>query len=1368
MSPSANITDGDDTTNISEANGGVTDLGVTFITNNDGLRDTTNTSGTTTLDIDDYVDFEFSIVASTSAVEGETYCFRLARVGVPLSVYSEFPAVTISADVLVGSFGTQIATAAVLDTNVYLGGGFSVIENSGSRNVTSIRVKEQGSVDGATDIENLKLYYDLDTSAPYNCSSESYSGSETQYGATSTGGFSGVGETATFSDSVAITTTATLCAYVVLDVTAEALNTETLDVIVESGSTDVVVSGLASVGPSGHIDITSSTTIQGAILTQSGYHWRNDNGTEVTASSASSGTENTPLTEFPQNSAIRLRFGITNTGLESSVPARYRLEYSPKITTCDVANVWTDVDADLDGWDMNDSTFLTNGDSTTDISVGNGGVSNGVGSFVGSNGGVRDTESQTATTTIPVDDYTDIEFSIISTEFTSFDTAYCFRVSANRSAFSVYSQYAELTTAPKRDFKIQRGSVQVSGTSTVVLAGVGYTAPASTTLAFVRITNSNQTGSGNSAATAAQNADDMTAYILNPSNIGTSFTIARPPAATSNTRVDWEIIEFVGNPGTDNEMIVRGVGTVSYTTSSLVATGTVLSNVDSDNKVVVFITGSSNRNASRNFYASQVTSSWDVASQAPVFNRGANGGSIADVSYAVVEFVGDNWNVQRAQHSYTAAGVTETESITSVNSLARTFLHTQKRMGATTNVVHHGHQVWLSSIGAVSFQLETGASVAVEQTSVAWVIENIQSGDGAMNVQRSNGNTTGGTGPLALSIILSSPMEATNNTSIMANSSSAGADTNYGRAMAGFTITSTSTYQIWRSSTGALLTYRVELLEWPVADLAIRQNYYRFYVDNNALLPTDAWPPGGLNLGENNSITTADEPLGIGERVRLRITLETSNANMPAGLQNFKLQYALKSPVCTLWNNLGEAGDSSVWRGFAATGTTDGTSLSLNPPTGGDLLISVADVAGSLVHENPSAVNPYPIVAGSNVEYDWYIEQNGANPQSTYCFRVVKSDGTELAGYNIDCPQIRTAGFTPLTKNWRWYSDIQNETPTSTSALSSENVAPIDIANTDTLALRVSVEERRNAQGENIKFKLQFSEDITFSNPIDVVSSSSCQERSLWCYAEGGGVDNQYITTQLLSDGDGCVASVGSGCGRHNTNASSTTNHTHFGAVTQEYSFTLRHVAARVNAVYYFRLYDVTNDVPVNFAPGSAYPSLVTEGPLLELSLSGLPSGTSTAGVVTDIGTSPTGVGFGTLALNTELVAAHRITVSTNATEGYQLFKFARQQLQSSPGVFIPPVSGTNSAPSNWAVACNVLSTGCFGYHATDPTLKNGSTRFAPSDTYAGLELIPVEVMYSSIPSTDTHDIVYRIRVNQLQPAGDYETEIVYLAVPSY
>ena len=1371
MADSSNITDGADTTDIIVGNGGLTNLpGANYLTTNGAFRDSNNTTPSLTLNPDDFFEAEFSIMASSTAEEGSTYCFRATGGGQPLSEYTNYPTATINSDVTVSSLGTLSTNATVGVTDVYAGGAFAIIENSSARNITSVTITELGTIDEVAALDNIRLYYDLDSSAPYNCSSETYAGTENQYGSAVTGGFTDPGGSAIFTDSVISSTTAALCLYVVYDVAAEANNGDTISLAINSPAADVAASGGASIGPSGQVIISGETTVVGPILTQTNYHWRNDNGNETAATSATGGTENTLLSDFSLESPIRLRLAVTNTGSVTGPETRFRLEYAPRITTCDMATVWTDVDSSLDGWDMFDSTFLTNGSDTTNLTVGNGGVSNSPGTFITPNGGVRDTESLSASTSIPTDDYVELEYSITSTEFTSYGTTYCFRVSADSSPLAVYTNYAELTTAPKRDFKIQRGVTQVSGTSATLLAGTDYVAPASSSLAFVRITNSHHTGAGNTAATAGQNADDVTAYISNPGNLLTSFTITRPPAALSNTRVEWEIVEFIGKQDTDNEIRVRSVDTVSYTTATVVATGTPVVGVANDSDVVVFVTGVANRNASRNFYAGLVTAEWDSVTQSPVFRRGAAGASIAEVSYAVVEFVGANWQVQRVEHSYAASGVTETENITAVNSLARTFLHVQKRMGATTNVVHFGHEVWLSSIGAISFQLESGASVAVEQTSVAWLVENIQSGLGEMNVQRSNGATNGGTGPLTLTVNLPTPVASVNNTSIMANTRAAGANTTYPRPLAGFGLTSTSTYTIWRSNTGSNMTYRVELIEWPVADLSLRQNYYRFYVNNGELTPTEAWPPNLAGLGENTSITVSDEPLGTGDKVRVRMTIRTSNATMPAGFVNFKLQYGVRATTCSAidggsWFDVGAISSGTVWRGFASATTTDGQSLSTNPPNPGDLLISVADIAGSLVQQNPTAANPYPTLDGSDIEYDWHLEHNGAIPQSTYCFRAVKSDGTPLDGYN-NYPQIRTAGYTPATTVWRWYSDINNETPTTPLAL--EEVAPTNIANNDTLALRIAVTERRNVQGDNIKFKLQFSEDPTFATAYDVVATSSCLERSLWCYTDGPVPDNQTISTSVLSSSDSCVGGSGFGCGVHNSSGEYATGDIHYASTTKEHSFTIRQVAARVQAVYYFRLYDVSNDAPVNHVDGNTFPSLVVEGPYLNFSLSGLPSGTSTAGVITDVSSSPVGIGFGFLSLGTEYIGAHRVTVESNATEGYQLFKFARKQLESQAGVFIPPIAATNLIPDSWADACAPTSTGCFGYHVTDPTLKDGSTRFAASDTYAALETTPVEIMYSGIPSSDTHDIVYRIKVNQLQPAGTYETEIVYLAVPSY
>lgn len=1367
MSLSANFVEGDNTTNISVANGGVADENITFLTPNGGMREISSQTGSLTLSNTNFVELEYAIVASTTAVEGTTYCFRVTNAGTPLPVYSQFPSVTIAADVSVTASGTQATSLLVPSTNQHVGGQFVFRENTSSRNITSIMIAENGTVDALNDLDNIRLRYDLDTTAPYNCASETYAGTEPQYGATDTDGFTADNGTSTFSGSVTVTTTQALCLYVVFDVLSTASNGDTVQIEISSPANDVVVSA-GSVSPSTPIALAGTTTLSGPVITQTGYHWRNDTGIETAALSATGGTENTILTDHPANSPIRLRLALSNEGAAASVSTAYRLEFGPRVTTCSAVSVWTPVGDAADDWNMFDSTNLINGNDTTNISVANGGITDPNPSFVVANAGQRDTTSTTSALVMSTTEFAEYEFSITSTNITGFNTTYCFRLTNNGEPLT-YTNYAELTTAPKRDFKVQRGTATIAGTSQTFTAGVDYTAPLSTTTAFVRITDTHNTGPGRTTAGGgAQNADDVTAYI-SAANLPTSFTISRPPAAIGNTRVSWEIVEFIGDAGTDNEMKVRGVGSVNLASAALIATGTSLGTITDNADVVVFITGVENRNTARNvYYAGQTTSQWSPTSTAPVFNRNV-GGAIINVSYAVVEFTGINWQVQRVEHTYAAAGVAETESIpTPVNSLARTFIHTQKRMNALGNVNNFGHEVWLSSIGAVSFRLEAAATTPSGHTSVAWIVENLQTSAGAMDVQRTNGTTNAGTEPVTLSISIFSPIDATNNASIFANTRVVGANTTFPLVFAGARITGTSTYELWRSEASGEMTYRTEIVEWPISGLAVRQNYFRFYADNNSLTPTDPWPLGASDLGENNPISIADEPLGDGDVVRLRMTMRVANANLPAGLYDFKLQYGLRATSCSTvgtWNDLDAANGSGIWRGYAATGTTNGTALSTNPPTGGDLLISVADRAGSLVEENPAPANPYLVDPGEDVEYDWFIEHNGAISRSTYCFRMVRSDGTPLDGY-FNYPQIRTAGYSPQTKRWRFYEDAENETPVT--PLASEINAPIEVQNGNEFALRVTVGQRKTVVGQDIKFKLQYDESPAFTSPHDVVATSSCTATSTWCYVDGGGTDNATITTKVLSDANSCASGVGSGCGTHNESPTYTTGYTHLAGADTEFAFYLRHAAARAGAVYYFRLYEVFEDMPVAAASGETLPSLVAETPKLTLSISGLPSGTTTAGVMTTVSTTPSTVSFGSIPINTDALAAHRLAVTTNATDGYRVLSFARQQLINDYGSPIPPISGTNASPVAWAVGCLASATGCTGYHTTDATLSGGSTRFAPLDSYAGLHTAVAEVMYSPIPANDTHDIVYRVRVTGLQPAAIYTTEVVYIAVPVY
>jgi hypothetical protein len=206
---------------------------------------------------------------------------------------------------------------------------------------------------------------------------------------------------------------------------------------------------------------------------------------------------------------------------------------------------------------------------------------------------------------------------------------------------------------------------------------------------------------------------------------------------------------------------------------------------------------------------------------------------------------------------------------------------------------------------------------------------------------------------------------------------------------------------------------------------------------------------------------------------------------------------------------------------------------------------------------------------------------------------------------------------------------------------------------------------------------------------------------------------------------------------------------------------------ARVNRVYYFRVYDVNAAAAVNAS--TSYPSLVTKGGSLVFASASVGNGQSTEGIVTDATSTPTQIPFGRLPFGTSYEAAYRLSIQTNATEGYQLLMYANQPLMDSSGNDIRSIAGTNANPVAWNTGCTGLPS-CFGYHVGDDSLSGTSTRFAPNDTYAAFSTTtPQEVMYSSRTSTsDVSDLVVRIQTTQEQPAGIYENSLIFIAIPSY
>ncbi|MCA9359749.1 hypothetical protein KC850_01790, partial [Candidatus Kaiserbacteria bacterium] len=200
--------------------------------------------------------------------------------------------------------------------------------------------------------------------------------------------------------------------------------------------------------------------------------------------------------------------------------------------------------------------------------------------------------------------------------------------------------------------------------------------------------------------------------------------------------------------------------------------------------------------------------------------------------------------------------------------------------------------------------------------------------------------------------------------------------------------------------------------------------------------------------------------------------------------------------------------------------------------------------------------------------------------------------------------------------------------------------------------------------------------------------------------------------------------------------------------------------------VYYFRLYDIANDEVV--VASSTNPTLAGESTSLVFSVDGVDANTTIAGIVTDATTTATSLDFGLLPFDTDVEVAQEITVNTNATEGYQVYKYVDQQLLNSYSDQIQPITGTNAVPVSWGTGCSGSAVSCSGYHTTDATLEGGSGRFAPTDSYAALSTSLSEIMYSSVPSVDVENIIYRLRIGALQPIGDYTTTITYIAVPVF
>ncbi len=367
------------------------------------------------------------------------------------------------------------------------------------------------------------------------------------------------------------------------------------------------------------------------------------------------------------------------------------------------------------------------------------------------------------------------------------------------------------------DFRIQRGTSIIPGGSatTIITEGVGNDFMMCQGDCFIKLVNSRNSGQGRTNAGQNSNHDEFTTYISDVAGLttkGDTVTFARnDPTGGRDNRVTWEIWEYIGDAGDDNEMTVLDAGVCTFTAGAgdFTCNGSAIAGgATDDSDVVVFVTGAANPDTTNNNgQRCMVTSDWDSANNWPVFTR-SEASNACDVSYAVVEWTGSNWNVQRITHDFTG-GTPDTEAITTVGDISRAFFHTQQRIasgGGTDDASDAGSEVELINPTTIEYRLpQNTAGWGGSMDAVTWVISNSNDADDGEQLIVNHYNPPERTGAVGeednwqvtLNPTLTYPVNGTAITGMSDQTSETGS--NFPQGFLNARLTDSSTVDFWRS-----------------------------------------------------------------------------------------------------------------------------------------------------------------------------------------------------------------------------------------------------------------------------------------------------------------------------------------------------------------------------------------------------------------------------------------------------------------------------------------------------------------------------------------------------------------------------------------
>ncbi len=172
--------------------------------------------------------------------------------------------------------------------------------------------------------------------------------------------------------------------------------------------------------------------------------------------------------------------------------------------------------------------------------------------------------------------------------------------------------------------------------------------------------------------------------------------------------------------------------------------------------------------------------------------------------------------------------------------------------------------------------------------------------------------------------------------------------------------------------------------------------------------------------------------------------------------------------------------------------------------------------------------------------------------------------------------------------------------------------------------------------------------------------------------------------------------------------------------------------------------------------------------PNFTFSVAGVASTGTVNGATTTITTTTTTIPLGTLTSGAPAIGAHDLTVSTNASHGFQVTvnQSGTYPLSSGSDHF-SPFSGTYATPTSWSAPAGTTAntnTAFFGYTTEDTTESQFQT-----NKWAGTETTSRALFVSTSGTTSlTKRIGWEAAVNAIQPPGSYTGTMILVATPTY